>query len=325
LIDYWDTMMNKLVDVSSLETEPEIFEKILDRAGSYILGKRHELRLALCCIMAQGHLLIEDIPGIGKTTMAKMLAHLLGLDFQRVQCTSDMLPGDILGFSVFNRESGGFSFHPGPIFTQILLTDEINRTPPKTQSALLEAMEEHQVSYEGKTRELPAPFFVIATQNPLEQSGTYPLPESQLDRFLFRLELGYPDRDAEHALLKGGGVDTAVAAIEPIVSADEVLALQQRTSDIQVTGHLIGYVQDILDVTRHSGRFVLGLSPRAGLLLLKAAKAWAFLDGRSFVLPEDIQMVLPYVAQHRLRTADSHEELSAAELAEVFLSVPVPV
>ena len=180
------------------DIELDVFEKILDQASQYILGKRPQLQLALCCILAEGHLLIEDIPGIGKTTLAKMLAHLLGLDFQRVQCTSDMLPGDILGFSVFNRDSGTFSFHPGPIFTQVLLTDEINRTPPKTQSALLEAMEEKQVSFEGKTRDLPAPFFVIATQNPLEQSGTYPLPESQLDRFLFHLELGYPDRDAEH-------------------------------------------------------------------------------------------------------------------------------
>lgn len=307
------------------DIEVDVFEKILDQASRYILGKRHQLQLALCCIFAEGHLLIEDIPGIGKTTLAKMLAHLLGLDFHRVQCTSDMLPGDILGFSVFNRESGTFSFHPGPIFTQILLTDEINRTPPKTQSALLEAMEEKQVSFEGKTRDLPSPFFVIATQNPLEQSGTYPLPESQLDRFLFRLEIGYPDREAENKLLAGGGIDPPSANITPLLSADKVMSLQRLTANIQVTDPLINYIQDLVDFTRHSGTFTLGLSPRAGLLMLRAAKSWALLQSRDFVLPEDVQMVLPYIARHRLRKAETQEELSTGELAEFFQSVAVPV
>ena len=305
--------------------KPDVFENILDQAGNFILGKRPELRLALCCILAEGHLLIEDIPGIGKTTLAKMLAHLLGLDFQRVQCTSDMLPGDILGFSVFNQDSGTFSFHPGPIFTQILLTDEINRTPPKTQSALLEAMEERQVSFEGKTRDLPSPFFVIATQNPLEQSGTYPLPESQLDRFLFRLEIGYPDRDAENKLLTEGGSDSLSTPITPLLSAEKVMSLQKLTIQIQVSDSLIKYIQDLIDFTRHSGTFTLGLSPRAGLLLLRAAKAWALLNNRGFVLPEDVQMVLPYIARHRLRRADTHEEVSTRELPEIFQSVAVPV
>lgn len=304
---------------------PDVFEQILDHAGQYILGKRPQLQLALCCIIAEGHLLIEDIPGIGKTTLAKMLAHLLGLDFQRVQCTSDMLPGDILGFSVFNRENGTFSFHPGPIFTQILLTDEINRTPPKTQSALLEAMEEKQVSFEGKTRDLPAPFFVIATQNPLEQSGTYPLPESQLDRFLFRLEIGYPDREAENKLLAGGGIDSPSTSITPLLTAEKVMALQQLVTQIQVTDSLIKYIQDLIDFTRLSGTFTLGLSPRAGLLMLRAAKAWALLNNRDFVLPEDVQMVLPYIARHRLRKADTHEEVSTKELAEIFQAVAVPI
>jgi MoxR-like ATPase len=307
------------------DISPDVFENILSEAGKYILGKRNVLQLALCCILAEGHLLIEDIPGIGKTTMAKMLAQLLGLEFQRVQCTSDMLPGDILGFSVFNRETGTFSFHSGPIFTQILLTDEINRTPPKTQSALLEAMEEKQVSFEGKTRVLPSPFFVVATQNSLEQSGTYPLPESQLDRFLFRLKIGYPGREAENMLLSGVGIQTLSSAIAPILSAEEVLSLQQLSAQVQVTEHLIQYLQDVLDFTRQSGLFTLGLSPRAGLLMLRAAKAWAFLNGRNFVLPEDIQMVLPYVAQHRLRKADTHQELPAEELAEMFHSIAVPV
>lgn len=305
--------------------EPDVFEKILDQASHYILGKRSQLQLALCCILAEGHLLIEDIPGIGKTTLAKMLAHLLGLDFQRVQCTSDMLPGDILGFSVFDRESGTFSFHPGPIFTQILLTDEINRTPPKTQSALLEAMEEKQVSFEGKTRDLPSPFFVIATQNPLEQSGTYPLPESQLDRFLFRLEIGYPDREAENKLLSGGGIDSPATSIIPLLSADKVMSLQHLTRRVQASDLLIKYIQDLIDFTRHSGTFTLGLSPRAGLLMLRAAKAWALLNSRNFVLPEDVQMVLPYIARHRLRKADTHEEVSTLELAEIFQSVSVPI
>lgn len=307
------------------DIKPDVLEDILDRAGQYILGKRPQLRLALCCILAEGHLLIEDIPGIGKTTLAKMLAHLLGLDFQRVQCTSDMLPGDILGFSVFNRESGTFAFHSGPIFTQILLTDEINRMPPKTQSALLEAMEEKQVSFEGKTRDLPAPFFVIATQNPLEQSGTYPLPESQLDRFLFRLEIGYPDREAESRLLAGGGVEPPSASMKPILSAEKVMSLQRLTVQIQATDSLITYIQDLVEFTRHSGTFALGLSPRAGLLLLRAAKAWALLNNRGFVLPEDVQMVLPYIARHRLRKADTHEELPTRELSEIFQSVAVPV
>lgn len=307
------------------DTKPDVFEKILDQASQYIMGKRPQLRLALCCILAEGHLLIEDIPGIGKTTLAKMLAHLLGLDFQRVQCTSDMLPGDILGFSVFKRESGTFMFHPGPIFTQILLTDEINRTPPKTQSALLEAMEEKQVSFEGKTRDLPSPFFVIATQNPLEQSGTYPLPESQLDRFLFRLEIGYPDREAENKLLAGGGIDFTPTSITPILSADKVMSLQRLAAQVQVTDPLINYIQDLIYFTRQSGTFTLGLSPRAGLLMLRAAKAWALLDNRAFVLPEDVQMVLPYIARHRLRKADIFEEMTTHELAEIFQSVAVPI
>ncbi len=308
-----------------VDIPPDIFENILDTASRYVLGKRPQLRLALCCILAEGHLLVEDIPGIGKTTLAKMLAQLLGLDFQRVQCTSDMLPGDILGFSVFNRENGTFSFHPGPIFTQVLLTDEINRTPPKTQSALLEAMEERQVSFEGTTRELPSPFFVIATQNPLEQTGTYPLPESQLDRFLFRLEIGYPDREAENQLLAGNGIEFTEGSISPLLSAEKVKALQQRSRDIQVSGPLIQYIQDLIDFTRHSGLFNIGLSPRAGLLLLRAAKAWALLGGRDYVLPEDVQLVLPYVARHRLRTADTHEEVSSEGCAEIIHAVALPI
>ena len=300
----------------------ELLAGVIAETGRFVLGKEPQIRLALCSLLAEGHLLIEDIPGIGKTTLAKALAGVLGLDFRRIQCTSDMLPGDILGVSVFEQKSASFSFHPGPIFTRILLADEINRTTPKTQSALLEAMEERQVSLEGATRPLPAPFFVIATQNPLEQAGTYPLPESQLDRFLFRLTLGYPDREAERQLLSGDS--EPVADITPLLDADRVLQLQRRARGVHLSTHLVGYVQDLLEVSRHSGRFAFGLSPRAGLALLRAARAWAVLAGRDWVLPEDVQQVLPHVAGHRLRHADTLAEVDPAELATVFQGVPVP-
>ena len=300
----------------------ELLAGVIAETGRFVLGKEPQIRLALCSLLAEGHLLIEDIPGIGKTTLAKALAGVLGLDFRRIQCTSDMLPGDILGVSVFEQQSASFTFHPGPIFTRILLADEINRTTPKTQSALLEAMEERQVSLEGATRPLPAPFFVIATQNPLEQAGTYPLPESQLDRFLFRLTLGYPDREAERQLLSGDS--EPVADITALLDADRVLQLQRRAQSVHLADHLIGYVQDLLDASRLSGRFAFGLSPRAGLALLRAARAWALLAGRDWVLPEDVQQVLPHVAGHRLRHADTLAEVDAAELAAVFQAVPVP-
>ena len=300
----------------------ELLAGVIAETGRFVLGKEPQIRLALCSLLAEGHLLIEDIPGIGKTTLAKALAGVLGLDFRRIQCTSDMLPGDILGVSVFEQKSASFSFHPGPIFTRILLADEINRTTPKTQSALLEAMEERQVSLEGATRPLPAPFFVIATQNPLEQAGTYPLPESQLDRFLFRLTLGYPDREAERQLLSGDS--EPVADITPLLDADRVLQLQLRARGVHLSAHLIGYVQDLLEVSRLSGRFAFGLSPRAGLALLRAARAWALLAGRDWALPEDVQQVLPHVAGHRLRHADTLAEVDPAELAAVFQGVPVP-
>jgi len=300
----------------------ELLAGVIAETGRFVLGKEPQIRLALCSLLAEGHLLIEDIPGIGKTTLAKALAGVLGLDFRRIQCTSDMLPGDILGVSVFEQKSASFTFHPGPIFTRILLADEINRTTPKTQSALLEAMEERQVSLEGATRPLPAPFFVIATQNPLEQAGTYPLPESQLDRFLFRLTLGYPDREAERQLLAGDR--EPVTDITALLDADRVLQLQRRAQSVHLADHLIGYVQDLLDVSRLSGRFAFGLSPRAGLALLRAARAWALLAGRDWVLPEDVQQVLPHVAGHRLRHADTLAEVDPAELAAVFQGVPVP-
>lgn len=309
----------------TLATATGLLGRVVAAAGRHILGKDEQLRLALCCLLAEGHLLIEDIPGIGKTTLAKVLARILGLDFRRIQCTSDMLPGDILGVSVFDQKSGAFSFHPGPIFTQILLADEINRTTPKTQSALLEAMEERQVSLDGVTHPLPRPFWLVATQNPLEQAGAYPLPESQLDRFLFRLGLGYPDREAERALLAGGGIGAALEEIGALASGETLDTLQEIARRVHLADPLIAYVQDLLAFSRHCGHFALGLSPRAGLALLRAARAWALLQGRGFVLPEDVQEILPHVAGHRLRRADTLAEWPQEDLRRLFAQVTVPL
>lgn len=301
-----------------------VFKKITEQVGQVIYGKQEQVQLALCCLFAQGHLLIEDIPGIGKTTLVKVLAETLGLDFHRIQCTSDMLPGDILGVSVFEQKTGRFIFHQGPVFTQVLLSDEINRTTPKTQSALLEAMEERQVTIEGKTRPLPAPFFVIATLNPLEQAGTFPLPESQLDRFLFRIKLGYPDRLSELKLLRGGGSDRERETIRPLLSPEKVIRCQQMAAKIHISEPLVQYVQNLLDHTRTSPDFHTGLSPRAGISLIRASQSWAFINGRDYCLPEDVQKLLPFVAGHRLHRIDSQAEMSSDELMGLLLNVPVP-
>ncbi|MDE2599307.1 MAG: AAA family ATPase [Rhodocyclaceae bacterium] len=287
--------------ISDLSSHHATIRAVLAAAGQIILGKDAQLKLALACLLARGHLLIEDLPGVGKTTLAHVLARLLGLEFQRIQFTSDMLPADIIGVSVFERTSGSFQFHPGPIFSQLILADEINRATPKAQSALLEAMEERQVTSEGITRPLPEPFFVIATQNPAHQIGTFALPESQLDRFLMRIELGYPDREAERALLAGADRRTLLAALPPMLQADELKQLQETAAAIHVSPALIEYVQAIAEYTRHGGPFVNGLSPRATLGLLAAARAWALLEGRPHVLPEDVQAVLPGVVAHRLQ------------------------
>jgi MoxR-like ATPase len=296
---------------------------VLSAASEIILGKERQLRLALACLIARGHLLIEDLPGVGKTTLAHTLARLLGLDFQRVQFTSDMLPADILGISVFDRERGDFRFHPGPIFTQVVLADEINRATPKAQSALLEAMEERQVTVEGATRPLPQPFFVIATQNPSYQLGTFPLPESQLDRFLMRIEIGYPDRAAERALLEGRDRRALLAATPPVLNAADLLAAQQRAAALHVAPALFDYVQALAAHTRSSPEWRAGLSPRAVLGLIAAARAWALLAERDHVLPEDVQAVLPAVAAHRLPAAG--EQRNANELARALIeAVPLP-
>ena len=282
------------------------------------------MQLAVTCLLARGHLLIEDLPGVGKTMLAHALARTLGLGFQRVQFTSDMLPADILGASVYERESGSFVFHPGPVFTHVLLADEVNRATPKTQSALLEAMEEHQVSQDGQTRPLPEPFFVIATQNPSYQIGTFPLPESQLDRFLLRLDLGYPDPAAERALLRGRDRREMVGEIEAVMSPENLLAAQRTVTEVHVSDALLDYVQALLAATRRGGEYEAGLSPRAGLALLRGAQAWALLHGRGHVLPEDVQALLPGVVGHRLRPAGDGQSPAAGVAATLLERVPVP-
>lgn len=295
----------------------------IEQAGRIILGKQWQIRLCLACLLAQGHLLIEDLPGVGKTTLAHVLAKLLGLQFQRIQFTSDMLPADILGVSVFDRGSGSFRFHPGPVFAQLILADEVNRATPKAQSALLEAMEEHQVTAEGASHALPDPFFVIATQNPSYQIGTFPLPESQLDRFLMRIELGYPDRSAERALLQGESRRDMIAVLEPTLSVADLKDLQRAARGIHAADALFDYIQALVDHTRTCGLFASGLSPRAALALLAAARAWALIAGRDAVLPEDVQAVLPSVAGHRLKPTG--EGNGSARLARALIeAVPLP-
>ena len=276
----------------------------LDRAqtqvNTLVLGKSHEVRLAFVALLSNGHLLIEDLPGLGKTTLAHALAASLGLEFQRVQFTSDLLPADVVGVSVFDAQSRGFEFHPGPVFTQVLLADEINRAPPRTQSALLEAMAEHQVTIDGVTRPLPDPFFVIATQNPVDLSGTYPLPDSQLDRFLLRLALGYPNESAERDLLAGSDRRSMIAGVQPALRCEQVVELRRIVAQVHASEALIAYVQALLARSRQHPGVRVGLSPRAGLALLRAARAYAMLLGRGHVVPEDVQALFEVVAEHRL-------------------------
>jgi MoxR-like ATPase len=295
-------------------------DSVLSSLGTIILGKDQPVRLALCCLLARGHLLIEDIPGVGKTTLASALARTLGLQLKRIQFTSDLLPADVVGTSVLDRERGAFTFHPGPLFAQVVLADEVNRATPKTQSALLEAMEERQVSIDGQTHPLPSPFFVIATQNPSFQIGTFPLPESQLDRFLMRIRLGYPDREAERAMLAGPDRRALAARLEPALDAEDLAALQLEAERIHVAEPLRDYLLDLLAATRDgSGR---GLSPRAGLALQRAAQAWALLAGRRMALPEDVQAVAPAVMAHRLAGEDGGDgdALARAVIAKVAVA-----
>jgi len=309
-------------EAMSPATARERCDAVLAALGEVVLDKAHQNRLVLACILARGHLLIEDLPGMGKTVLAHALATTLGLAFNRVQFTSDLLPGDLLGCAVFERDSGSFRFHEGPVFTQVLLADEINRASPKTQSALLEAMEERQVSAEGSTRPLPAVFFVIATQNPLDQHGVHPLPEAQLDRFLMRVSLGYPSPTAELALLAGEDRRSVLARRPPLLGATDLAALQRAATSLTATPALLAYIHALLAETRQSGQFRHGLSPRAGQALLAAARAWALIDGRDHVVPSDVQTVLPAVAAHRLQP--TRGETSERLLARLIETVALP-
>jgi MoxR-like ATPase len=299
---------------------------VAKEVGKVIVGKDIQIRQAMVCLLAGGHLLIEDVPGVGKTTLAHALAIALGLKFNRVQFTNDLLPADVVGISVFDRDKQGFQFHPGPVFTQVLLADEINRATPKTQSALLEAMEEKQVTADGITRDLPQPFFVIATQNPTYQIGTFPLPESQLDRFLMCLSLGYPDAAAERALLMGEDRRVMLKELRTVMPPDELTAAQAALRQIHASPSLIDYLQALTQASRQNGLFAEGLSPRAAIALLQAARAWAALEGRNHVIPEDVQAVLLPVTAHRLRPLKSagSSALSSRDLVmQLMQSVPV--
>ena len=302
----------------------EVLQRAADNISRIILGKDEQIRLALTCLVARGHLLIEDLPGVGKTTLAHAIAQVMGLDFQRIQFTSDLLPADVLGVAVYDRERSVFEFHQGPIFSNFILADEINRATPKTQSALLEAMEESQVTVDGETRDLPQPFFVIATQNPMHQIGTYALPESQLDRFLMRLHLGFPDRQAERELLQGEERRDMIEHIKPVLDGVQLISIQKQAAGIHVADALLDYVQSLLEFTRNSPMFEFGLSPRGGLALLNSARALALIDGREFVLPEHIKQVLPAVVNHRLVNTSDELEIKKQTAAD-FISASVPV
>lgn len=294
----------------------------LRQVNSLVLGKPQEVRMAFVALLADGHLLVEDLPGLGKTTLAHALAASLGLGFQRVQFTSDLLPADVLGVSVYDAPTRQFQFHPGPVFANVLLADEINRAPPRTQSALLEAMAEHQVTVDGSTRALPRPFFVIATQNPADLSGTYPLPDSQLDRFLLRIALGYPNAESERALLTGADRRELIAQAQPLLSAEDVLALRRATEAVHASDALVGYVQALLARSRNHPGVRVGLSPRAGIALLRAARAHALLLGRAHVLPEDVQALFVAVAAHRL-VAEAEAANAVALAKSILLAVAV--
>ncbi len=298
----------------------ERIQAAVDEVGTVLLGKERQIRLAICCLIAGGHLLIEDLPGMGKTTLAHALARVFGLDFNRIQFTSDLLPADILGVSIFDQATSGFSFHPGPIFSQLILADEINRTTPKTQSALLEAMEEGQVSVEGATRALPSPFFVIATQNPVSLAGTFPLPESQLDRFLMRIGIGYPDPKAERELLERGADADRGAAVQQMLSVDDLTSMREQAGQVGVSPLLLDYLQRIVAYTRENEAFHFGLSPRGSIAVVRAARTWAYMEGRQHAVPEDVQAILPAVVEHRLRASSDTEGRTGAALVKRLLA-----
>ena len=297
---------------------------LLDQLNTVIVGKPTQIQDCVACLLAGGHLLIDDVPGVGKTTLAHALAHTFGLQFSRVQFTSDLMPSDLSGVSIYERGKEAFVFHPGPMFAQVLLADEINRASPKTQSALLEAMEEKQVTIEGETRALPQPFFVIATQNPLDQVGTYALPESQMDRFLMRISLGYPDRAAERELLQGGDRRAVVDQLPSLLSAQELAQLQAQVLTVHAAGPLLDYVQDLIAATRSGQWFLQGLSPRAGIAVVRAAKAQALLSGRDYVAPDDVQAILPQTIAHRLIAVGDSGRGTLEQVRAMLAAVALP-
>ncbi len=302
----------------------EKLQALLNQLNTVIVGKPAQVQDCVACLLAGGHLLIEDVPGVGKTTLAHALSRSFGLHFSRVQFTADLMPSDLSGVSIYERQSTSFVFHPGPIFAQVLLADEINRASPKTQSALLEAMEEKQVTVEGATRPLPVPFFVIATQNPHDQLGTYALPESQMDRFHMRISLGYPDRAAERELLKGSDRRDMVENLQAVLTPQELLELQQQVSQVHAAEPLLNYLQDLMTATRSGRWFLQGLSPRAGIAVMRAAKAQAFLNGRNYVAPDDIAAVLPQTAAHRLIPVSDAGRGSREQVRAMLDAVPLP-
>lgn len=299
----------------------KLTQQLVEQIGQVVIGKEHQIKLAVCCLLAKGHLLIEDLPGMGKTTLSHALAQSLGLTYRRIQFTSDLLPADVIGVSIFKQQDSSFEFHPGPIFSQVVLTDEINRASPKTQSALLEAMEERQVSIDGVTRALPEPFFVIATQNPLHQSGTFPLPESQLDRFLVCIQLGFPEQDAELQMLKVKP-DANWQQLSALTNEQGLLTLQQQVYQVQATDKLLIYILNLANESRQNPEFINSLSPRATKALLHASKAWAIMHGRDYVTADDVKAVFVSVAEHRLRSGHSQQQ---TRLSEQLLSLVEPV
>jgi MoxR-like ATPase len=308
----------------TLSNPVALVQPVVAALDKIIVGKTRELRLSLACLLAGGHLLIEDLPGVGKTTLAHALAKALDLSYQRIQFTSDLLPADVIGVSIYGRDTGRFEFHKGPIFSQLVLADEINRATPKAQSALLEAMEERQVTVDGKTFSLPSPFFVVATRNPTHQIGTFPLPESQLDRFLLQITLGYPGPEEERLLLASGDRRDLVSQLEAVLSVDALLKLQSTITSIHVSAALLDYIQALVAHTRESGEFSSGLSPRAAIALVRASQSWAMMAGHGGVYPEDVQAVLPSVVGHRLEPAQGSDVQSASRIGESILeAVPV--
>lgn len=317
------TQTSNLQQLDNFWTQSQsIKQRVQTEINRVVLGKQNEVDLALCCLLSQGHLLIEDVPGMGKTTLAQALASVFKLDNRRIQFTSDMLPADITGVNVFDTQNNQFSFHPGPVFSHVLLADEINRASPKTQSALLEAMAERQVSIDGVSHPLSDPFLVIATQNPLEMSGTYPLPESQLDRFMLRIKLGYPDREHERSLLQHYASQNPSTQAQSVSSIDELLAIQKLVSKIHVSDKVLDYLQALLAQTRSPGVFVTGLSPRAGIQLIQAAQAHAWLQSRDFVIPEDIYRLFPFLSVHRLIPAQGDTPCEQV-IQDLLANIPV--